>query len=482
MTPWSDHILKWSARSPDRTFFSDGRDSISFSKFELSTREVAELLATNGLGISDRAILALPRSTSAVVCLAALLRQGVAGLSIERMQIAATFEVVRSFVRPRAIFCLAADQAVVTAAMSDFETIPIRFEHDSTSSYDILLILDRGNGIQPSPPELRWMLQTSGSTRTPRVVMISRNNLQQRAKGEVRDFCLSENAVLVNALSFSHDLGLNQLLSTITSGASMRIQSQPFPASILRTLSEPGVTGVTGIPLMWTQILALNSPPVRGLRYITVSGGTLPRRQLLELAQLFPDAEVIRTYGQTETFRTLICRDLENESQGMPIQDVVANINEAGELVHAGAGQMMGYFGDDMSAPDARGVRTGDLFQRKSDGFYYIGRNDDMIKRFEARFHLRELELVIAELNGVADAAVVAKPAPAGDTRQMLLKVFVQLRIGVTVASSDIVEFCKSNLASYKIPDEIVFVKSFPRTPSAKIDRKALLGMWPNEV
>lgn len=204
----------------------------------------------------------------------------------------------------------------------------------------------------------------------------------------------------------------------------------------------------------------------------------MPRRFLLKLAQLFPGAEIIRTYGQTETFRTLICRDIENESQGLPIKGVSATIDDDGQLVHASAGQMMGYFGDVTSAPGAQGVRTGDLFVRKTDGFHYLGRNDDMIKRFEARFHLRELELVIAEINGVADAAVVAKPAAPADTRQTLLKAFVQLRDDVTVDSVEIIEFCKSNLASYKIPDEIAFVKSFPRTASEKIDRKALLDLW----
>ncbi len=474
MTPWSDHIEKWAARFPDRTIFSDGRDSISFSKFDQSTREVAALLAKKGLGISDRVILALPRSTSAVVCLAALLRHGIAGLSVERVRIGSTFEPLRSFVRPRAIFCLAADQSLLTSEMSDFEILPIEFNHDETASSDIVLILDRGNGIQPSPSEMRWMLQTSGTTRVPQVVMISRDNLQQRAKGEVRDFSMNENDILVNALSFSHDLGLNQLLSTILSGASMRIQSQPFPGSALRTISEPDITGVTGTPLMWTQILALKSQPVRGLRYLTVSGGTLPRRQLLELAELFPGAEIIRTYGQTETFRTLICRDIENESQGLPIKDVWATIDQSGELLHSGAGQMMGYFGDDSSAPGSGGVRTGDLFVLKADGFHYLGRNDDMIKRFEARFHLREVELTIAELSGIADVAVVSKVAPDGDIRQMLLNAFVQLRDNVKLDSSDVIEYCKSKLAPYKIPDNVNFVKSFPRTASEKIDRKAL--------
>lgn len=193
---------------------------------------------------------------------------------------------------------------------------------------------------------------------------------------------------------------------------------------------------ISGTPLLWTQIIARDPKPFRGFGYLTVSGGSLPSRQLTELAAVFPGAEIIRTYGQTETFRTLLCRDPGVDTLGFPIEGVSAKIlrddgsecesDEPGELVHSGAGEMLGYFGE--ASVSREGIRTGDIFARGTTGFRYLGRRDDMIKRFDSRVHLKEIELAVSDCAGVIDAAVIARAAPEEDVRQTLIRAYVQLR------------------------------------------------------
>jgi acyl-coenzyme A synthetase/AMP-(fatty) acid ligase len=329
------------------------------------------------------------------------------------------------------------------------------------------------------------MLQTSGTTNEPRIVMIGEENLHARAIGEVRDFRLTEADRILNHLSFSHDLGLNQVLSTLVAGGCLRIQTGPLILSLAKALNEYAPTGITGTPMMWVQLLNATKDQYPSLRYVTVSGGSLTAGVLRELQTVFPNATIIRTYGQTETFRTLMNKDSADLSQGQPLPGVKAFLVANGELVHSGEGEMLGYWQDEVSSLKKKtpeGIRTGDLFSRDSSGaFHYIGRNDDMLKRFEHRLNISEIEAAIVDLQMIAEVAVVSKPAPPSDPRQVLLAAFVRFADGSTIETSDLLRLLQQKLPSFKVPDRVIAIDEMPKTASFKTDRSLLQKRWMNE-
>ncbi len=489
---WDECIALGSKARPEQIVLSDSRTSVSFRELEHISASLQARFDSLGLQTSDRVLMALPRSVHEALCFSALLRAGIAGLSIDRAEIAATlWSTVETF-KPRGLIVLKSDEPFTRSLFSRSTSHELNLSgHNDPLQQLVLLLIDDVTTVF-HPSEVGWFLQTSGSTGHRRIVMISQDNLKNRARQEVEDFSLRSDDVVLNALSFSHDLGLNQFLTTLISGMKLRIQNQPFATALAKELREEKPTGITGTPLLWSRLLQLVEKPFLSLRYATVSGGSLSSAKLRALQELVPNAEIIRTYGQTETFRSLLVRGIADSSQGRPIQNVRAEIqnsqgircavDEVGELIHEGTGAMLGYFNephDSVVKMQGAKIRTGDLFFRDANGnFHYVGRSDDMIKRFEHRMHLSEVENRVRSFDEVQEVSVISQPSQTDDIRQNLICVFVEPKPGSSTDSEQILLKCKESLASFQVPDEVRLLTKLPRTVSFKIDRQALLKLW----
>ncbi|GAB5470857.1 MAG: class I adenylate-forming enzyme family protein [Rhodospirillales bacterium] len=152
-----------------------------------------------------------------------------------------------------------------------------------------------------------------------------------------------------------------------------------------------------------------------------------------------------------------------------------------GELWVSGRSLLWGYYKrPEANAESFRGrwFRTGDIFKRDADGFYYIvGRIKDMVRRSGENIAAREVEAAIATLEAVAEAAVVPVPDPL---RREEVKVYLLLREGLTRADcppEQVIAHCERHLADFKIPRYIAYMsEDFPRTPSRKIQKKNLMA------
>lgn len=483
---WESRIRERAKVRPLDRFFSDPRGSVNSRQYDEETSRLLAVFSRCGIGVRDRIVVTLPRGTALALVGGAALRGTIAFLNLARYEVLTAMASVCETLEPRAVISLASDPVTRN---SGFVADSVHEDEIRIGSEKLSIRIEIHSGPRKKGPEdLAWLLQTSGSTRSPRLVMISDENLVTRAQGEVRDFSLSQKDILLNFLTFAHDLGLNQFFSTLASGAELQIQNQPFIASLAQSLSENTSTGITGTPLMWKQLFYhLNEsgqhPRYESLRFATVSGGSLDESSLQELSALFPRAEIFRTYGQTETFRSLFHRGLKTHSLGKPLSDVQLHLESDGELIHRGAGQMLGYFGNEHATQEklqSDGIHTGDIFKVDSSGeYHYIGRKDDLVKRFEYRLHLGEIEEVLKLLPTVSNAVLISRPAKAGDLRGTLLRAFVQSK--APLSEDEVLRHCKAHLAPNKIPDSIHFVEGFPATESRKIDRLKLLGDWLKE-
>lgn len=473
MNFWNDVFRERGSLRADETFISDPSSLLGFKKYDLETTRLLECLRENGLSPGDRVLVTVPRGVSLAAVCGTLLRGSMPGMTIAPVDVAASLEKVQKILKPRALIGLATDPRF--SQNSKTGGIPFQFAVDGTKS-ELRIVFENEHGPR-SPADLGWILQTSGSTSQPKLVMISKADLLARASGEVRDFEITSHDHILNFLSFSHDLGLNQLLVALVSGARLGIQNQPFISSLAASL-ETGITGITGTPLVWTQLLHFlgkqNRRSFHALRYFTISGGSLPAETRVELKKIFPNATMIRTYGQTETFRSLIKIDGTSDDLGRPLCDVNLSLKADGELVHSGVGTMMGYYG----GPTTTSIETGDLFEiDPSENFRYLGRKDDMIKRFEHRLHLSEVESAIASFPSIRECIALSRPAPENDLRMNLVRVFVRADAN-GADEATLMTHCKKILPSYKVPDAIRVLSLLPVTSSQKIDRRKLLEEW----
>lgn len=496
MNRWRAALNEWVISSPERRAIADDQLGLRW----LDVERILNRLSTVPLNWSKPLVIAGQRSNHTVLTMLWTLMSDGLGLIVERQQLATTL--------PRLVGLISSHNLMIHEAdIKGFEGLLLDLGYDlgQVASLDafqpnpilgrpMILSQNEVGSAKRCPTECGWMLMTSGSTMSPKLVMIERQDLVARALGEVRDFELNQRDTVLNVLPASHDVGFNQILSWILSGAQIVVQGHPSTERFKENLRSNHITGVSGTPMMWNSFLAKTAGDERfpELRYLAISGGVLPLKEIEKLRLAFPNATIVRTYGQTETFRSLIVKSPPGseiqETHGLPLPDVRLKIRgesggytEAGcegELIHEGVGAMLGYF---PSALICREIGTGDYFQRTQNGEYkYMGRRDDLIKRWDIRMHLSEIEEAILAFPDVLQACVLSRPT--GDVRQNALAAFVVTNANsagdASKVESTLLEYCKRVLSPSKVPDFIFIEDSLPETATCKLDRQALRRIW----
>ncbi len=504
MNYWNECIHEWTQLHPHTLALADAQNRLTWSDVDSHSQAICSALLQAGVSPQSRIVLALTRSSASALALVACLRAPFCGMTIERNSLRERLNLSIHAVAPSAIVFTEQDSAFVSELlpMKTLTTAEPRAAGQSgwrelalPAGLRALVRNDASEGHSEHTTGVSWLLQTSGSTRFPLTAMLSAGDLIQRSEGEVRDFRLGPTTPVLNILSFAHDLGLNQLLTWLASGCSLTIHTDPFSRRLVELLQTNPTVGLVATPVVWTELFKLNPPTFKCSGFLTVSGGALRPTALQRLFEMFPACRILRTYGQTETFRSLLNSDIADDSWGLPISGVDLQIIEAngiecptgqmGELVHYGSGCMLGYIGDEVASRNKfhnGGIRTGDLFYRDASGrCFFGGRMDDVIKRWDERVYLSELAGAVASIADVAHAIAISKPAPEGDPRQNLVCLFASPCAGRLLEKETLHKHCKSVLAPYKVPDQILIVPEMPYTVSRKVDRRGLLQRWNEE-
>jgi acyl-coenzyme A synthetase/AMP-(fatty) acid ligase len=145
---------------------------------------------------------------------------------------------------------------------------------------------------------------------------------------------------------------------------------------------------------------------------------------------------------------------------------------EVGELGAAGDNIMQGYWRDPQSTAKAlspHGYHTGDLGYRDEDGYFFVvGRKDNQLKVRGHRINTQEIEDVILASGMAVEAVVFGVPDPLLEKRLVAIVVTVH----ASTDTRDIVTCCAQKMPVYKVPQDVVFVASLPKSASGKLDRK----------
>jgi acyl-coenzyme A synthetase/AMP-(fatty) acid ligase len=210
------------------------------------------------------------------------------------------------------------------------------------------------------------------------------------------------------------------------------------------------------------------------VRLCTSAGEALPK----ELHDRWMDTfgvEVLDGIGSSEAYHIYISNRpgrAKPGSTGELVSGYEAHIADNGELWIEGDTAALLYWGEhEKTKQTFHGdrVRTGDLFEQDADGyFWYRGRADDLIKVGGIWVAPAEIEQCLVGHPAVVECAVVG----AQQNGLMLTRAYVVAR--EPLEEQELMDFARGQLAGHKVPREIRFVDDLPRTPSGKLDRKAL--------
>jgi len=347
--------------------------------------------------------------------------------------------------------------------------------------------------------DLAAILYTSGSTGWPKGVMLSHRNLLAGSRIVCRYLGIRDTERILSVLPFSFDYGLNQLLTAVEQGATTILLSFRFGNEIVRAIHAEQVTALAGVPGLWAVLSdgtpAFHTQKLGSLRYLTNSGGSMPLETLARIRAAQPHAEFVLMYGFTEAFRStyLPAAQLDDRpasiGKAIPETEVflvddqghACRPGEVGILVHDGPTVFLGYWGreDDTRAvlrphplrprEDGRVVcYSGDRVTMDEEGyFYFVGRDDAMIKSSGYRISPTEVESVLLETGAVSEAAVIGVPDPVLGQR---IKALVAWRPGASLSTDDLLAFCAERMPRYMVPSFVEVVDRLPKNVNGKVD------------
>ncbi len=350
--------------------------------------------------------------------------------------------------------------------------------------------------------DMAAILYTSGSTGKPKGVVLSHQNMVAGAKSVSQYLENSSDDKILSVLPLSFDYGLSQLTTAFNVGAKNVLMNYLLPRDIIKTIKDQLITGLAAVPPLWIQLAQLNWEGVTSLRYITNSGGAMPRATLDLLRAALPDTKIYLMYGLTEAFRSTYLPpeqiDLRPDSMGKAIPNAEVLVlredgshcdpEEPGELVHRGALVSMGYWNDvqktekcfkpiasrqeGLTIPELA-VWSGDTVKMDDEGYlYFIGRRDEMIKTSGYRVSPTEIEEVIYAIDAVGEAVALGVPHPM---LGQAIVVIATSRNGTTLDADMLVATCKQHFPAFMVPSHFdIRELSLPRSPNGKIDRKSL--------
>lgn len=341
---------------------------------------------------------------------------------------------------------------------------------------------------------LASIIYTSGTTGHPKGVMLSHANLAANTRSILQYLELENTDSIVNVLPFYYSYGNSVLHTHMSVGGRVVLENNlVYPHKVIERMVAERVTGFSGVPSTFALILGrvdLSEYDLSAVRYMTQAGGPMPPASIRRLTDKLPDVKFFVMYGQTEASArlTYLPPDMLNKklgSVGRPIEGVDIEIRDeggdsvgpgvTGEIWAKGDNIMVGYWRNPMMTQEVLQngwLKTGDLAHFDHDRYIYIdGRNSDMIKVGAHRISPKEIEEVIAELEGIEEVAAVGIPH---DLLGQAIKVFVVCKPSVVLDKKVIQKHCLQNLAQYKIPKQIEFIKKLPKTASGKVKRHLL--------
>ncbi|WP_305824105.1 AMP-binding protein [Massilia brevitalea] len=338
---------------------------------------------------------------------------------------------------------------------------------------------------------------TSGTTGSPKGATLTHHNILNNGFfiGEAMKLTHIDRLCIPVPLYHCFGMVLGNL-ACVTHGATMVFPGEGFePKSVLETVQNERCTGLHGVPTMF--IALLDHPDfaqydLSTLRTGIMAGSPCPAEVMSRVIERMHLSEITIAYGMTETSPVSF-----QSSTDDPVPLRVSTIGRVhphlevkivdadgcivprgvkGELLTRGYSVMLGYWGDEEKTREtidaARWMHTGDLAVIDENGFATIvGRAKDMVIRGGENIYPREIEEFLYKHPKVLDVQCVGVPDPKFGEE---LCACIILRPGMDADADEIRDFCKGQIAHYKIPRHIRFVTQFPMTVTGKIQKYLL--------
>ena len=467
--------------------------SMTFGDLDRESARLSAYLQSLGCEGGARVSVQVEKSPQALCLYLACLRAGLVFHPLNTGYKASELSYFLSNAEPSVVVCDSNDQAMMQSLCADNQ-VPhlLTLNGDGSGS-----LTEQAAGCEPDysiahkeADELASLLYSSGTTGVPKGIMLSHGNLLSNGQSLVQFWGFSDRDVLLHALPIFHVHGLFVALSCVfLSGASMR-WLKGF--DLQQALAElPHSTVMMGVPTYYTRLLSsaeFGADHCKNMR-LFISGSA----PLLE--ETFYDFEartgqrILERYGMTETGMNTSNPLVGERKAGtvgpalpgveVRVVDEAGNIleqSEIGNLQVRGANVFQGYWKmPEKTAEDFTDdgfFNTGDKASIDTDNYVAIvGRAKDMVITGGLNVYPKEIELIIDELPGVKESAVIGVAHP--DFGEGVVAVVVA-KPGETPQEADIIAALKEQISGFKVPKRVIVRAELPRNTMGKVQKNVL--------
>ncbi|AXX87292.1 fatty acid CoA ligase [Malaciobacter marinus] len=380
-----------------------------------------------------------------------------------------------------------------------------RTEHNLASFEEIYKYYNKPYTCDVNGHDNAVITYSFGLTGKPKGIVISHRNLIDSARVVSQYLKLKEEDVISGTLIFNLDYGLNQIFCSLYKRATLALHRFILAGDFFNHIIKDKVTVLPIMPINITQMFdedeykLPSAELLSNIRVITSSGGNVTAKMLKDLDKYFPDAKFYSMHGLTEAFRSTYLEPaqiwIRPDSIGKAIPDVELYVineegyecktREIGELIHRGGYIYKGYWNAPVETKerfksidilknvinlegqlcDEIVVASGDYVYKDEEGYlYFVSRRDDMIKTRGFRVSPYEIESVVSKNIPQIEQCAVFSIENQEIEEEIVLVYSSKNEIPV----NEILFELKNHLASYMIPNKIIYNRSLPLVPSDK--------------
>jgi malonyl-CoA/methylmalonyl-CoA synthetase len=474
-------------KTPEQVFLeADSGESFSYADVDRETARYANFLIGLGLQRGDRVAVQVEKSPQAVFIYLACLRAGLCYLPLNNAYQQGEIRYFLGDAEPAVALCSPRNQAWFTGLCKE-ANVPNVFTLDENG---IGTFAD-GSGASPaqfattssSPDDLAVIIYTSGTTGRSKGAMVTHGNLTSNAQVLCDAWRITAEDTLIHALPIFHIHGLFVALNTILrSGAKLIFQRKFDARAVLAAL--PRATMLMGVPTFYTRLLAetdFTRAACKSMR-LFVSGSAPLLLDTFNEFRTRTGHTILERYGMSEA--GMICSnpyggERRGGTVGKPLPGVSLRIadGDTGVIEIKGPNVFSGYWRmPEKTQEEFTGdgyFKTGDIGTIDRDGYVSIvGRAKDLIISGGFNVYPKEIELLIDEIPGVAESAVIGLPHP--DFGEAVTAVIVRNKDDVALSEADVIASVKNQLANFKVPKRVYFVDELPRNTMGKVQKNIL--------
>ncbi|MEI7532140.1 MAG: class I adenylate-forming enzyme family protein [Betaproteobacteria bacterium] len=481
----------------DKLAISCQQKQLNFRELNQSSTQLANSLQELEILVGDRVVIYLHNSVEFVQAFLAIVKAGGIAVPINTMLVASEIEIILNDCTPKAAFISDRTRDVFIKASKNISKVhQISIDSVVVGEYAFASLVASGrNVLRESPYDFDdcMICYTSGTTGSPKGAILTQANfivLNNFLNSQLWGLSDQERQLVTTPLA--HRTGFARVMNMILHGCSLMVMPR-FDAALAKELTHAHKITLIGlVPTVGRMLLdSIESEPelFESVKVILATGEAFPIDIKKRLSQALPNARIYSFYAMTEAGGIA---HLNHDDQlthmgsvgtvtpGLELKLVDKNGNEVangevGEIVVRSGipGSfliMRAYFNKPRETAEAiqQGwFYTGDMGKLDSDSYLYlVDRKKDMVLSGGYNIYSKEVELTILRCSGVKDVAVIGVPDL---TFGEAVVAVIERSSNQEVNPDDIIQFCRTNLASYKKPKHVFFLDSLPRTSTGKV-------------